>query len=179
MIVEKRFPSGISETRWVKLVPIKVNVLAWKIKTEAIPTRFNISRRGISIVSLTCPICECGVESTSHLFFECSMARQLARKVSRWWNVGYSDVNSYDEWLKWIVSLRLTSKIKLMIEGVFYVMWWSIWSYRNKLLFDDKPPQKASIFDNIVSNSFYWCKFRSKASFSWNDWLKNPNLVLM
>nr|GEU32157.1 RNA-directed DNA polymerase, eukaryota [Tanacetum cinerariifolium] len=115
----ERFPGGISGTRWVKLVPIKVNVLAWKIKTDAIPTRFNISRRGITIDSLPCPICDCGVESTSHLFFECSLVRQLARKVSRWWNVGYSDVNSYDEWLKWIVSLRLTGKTKLMIEGVF------------------------------------------------------------
>nr|GEU80165.1 RNA-directed DNA polymerase, eukaryota, reverse transcriptase zinc-binding domain protein [Tanacetum cinerariifolium] len=33
----KHFSGGISGTRWVKLVPIKVNVLAWKIKTDAIP----------------------------------------------------------------------------------------------------------------------------------------------
>ncbi|GKC64066.1 hypothetical protein Tco_1096664 [Tanacetum coccineum] len=29
----------------IKSVPIKVNILAWKIKLEALPTRFNISRR--------------------------------------------------------------------------------------------------------------------------------------
>ncbi|GJU02604.1 hypothetical protein Tco_1112942 [Tanacetum coccineum] len=42
VIDEKRFPSVCSKTRWVKYVSIKVNVLAWKIKIDALPTRFNI-----------------------------------------------------------------------------------------------------------------------------------------
>ncbi|GJZ89218.1 hypothetical protein Tco_0661000 [Tanacetum coccineum] len=29
----------------IKLVPIKVNVHAWKVKIDSLPTRFNISRR--------------------------------------------------------------------------------------------------------------------------------------
>ncbi|GJU84944.1 hypothetical protein Tco_1292490 [Tanacetum coccineum] len=43
-------PNIGEETRWVKCVPIKINVLAWKIKTDALPTRFNISRRGFELV---------------------------------------------------------------------------------------------------------------------------------
>nr|GEX99917.1 RNA-directed DNA polymerase, eukaryota, reverse transcriptase zinc-binding domain protein [Tanacetum cinerariifolium] len=85
-------------TRWVKYVPIKVNVLAWKIKMDVLPTRLNISRRGIDIHSISCPICDCGVESSEHLFFRCNLTRQIARKISLWWNVNYEDVNSYDEW---------------------------------------------------------------------------------
>ncbi|GKD09215.1 hypothetical protein Tco_1188900, partial [Tanacetum coccineum] len=42
-----------------------------------------------------------------------------------------------------------------------------------------KIPEKALIFDNLVSSSFYWCKFRCKASFKWDDWLKNPYIVLV
>ncbi|GJR33404.1 hypothetical protein Tco_1109636 [Tanacetum coccineum] len=34
-------------TRWNNFVPIKVNVHAWKTMGNALPTRFNISRRGI------------------------------------------------------------------------------------------------------------------------------------
>nr|GEU31128.1 nucleotide-binding alpha-beta plait domain-containing protein [Tanacetum cinerariifolium] len=45
-----------TRTLWIKCVPIKVNVLAWKIKIEALPTRFNISHRGIDIDSILCPI---------------------------------------------------------------------------------------------------------------------------
>ncbi|GJY76299.1 RNA-directed DNA polymerase, eukaryota [Tanacetum coccineum] len=64
---DHRYPGGRSRTRWVKYVPIKVNVTAWKIKMDALPTRLNISRRGMDIQSLSCPICDCGVESSSHL----------------------------------------------------------------------------------------------------------------
>nr|GFC44811.1 RNA-directed DNA polymerase, eukaryota [Tanacetum cinerariifolium] len=34
-----------SKTRWIKYVPIKVNVNAWKVKLDALPTKFNVSRR--------------------------------------------------------------------------------------------------------------------------------------
>ncbi|GJS77223.1 RNA-directed DNA polymerase, eukaryota [Tanacetum coccineum] len=69
------------ETRWVKCVPIKINVLAWKIKTDALPTRFNISRRGIDIQDMSCLICDNAIESTDHLFFRCGLVRDIANKV--------------------------------------------------------------------------------------------------
>ncbi|GJX23064.1 hypothetical protein Tco_0227509 [Tanacetum coccineum] len=43
-----------SSTRWIKAVPIKVNVLAWKIKLDNLPSRLNISRRGMDIDSILC-----------------------------------------------------------------------------------------------------------------------------
>ncbi|GJV56177.1 hypothetical protein Tco_1457182 [Tanacetum coccineum] len=43
-------------TRWNNFVPIKVNVHAWKTMGNALPTRFNISRRGICIDSILCAI---------------------------------------------------------------------------------------------------------------------------
>ncbi|GJT75174.1 RNA-directed DNA polymerase, eukaryota, reverse transcriptase zinc-binding domain protein [Tanacetum coccineum] len=39
------FPVIHSATRWVKSVPLKVNIMAWKIKMDGLPTRMNISRR--------------------------------------------------------------------------------------------------------------------------------------
>ncbi|GKA88595.1 plant disease resistance response protein, partial [Tanacetum coccineum] len=100
--------------------------------------------------SLSCPICECGIESVGHLFFQCQVVRQVVRKISFWWNVNYVDFNSYEEWLNWLTSLRLTAKYKELLEGVFYVLWWLIWSFRNKTVFEAKPPSKAVIFDNVV-----------------------------
>ncbi|GKE25892.1 hypothetical protein Tco_1441276, partial [Tanacetum coccineum] len=44
-IDDKLLPEVDSKTRWIKYVPIKVNVHAWKVKTDSLPTRFNISRR--------------------------------------------------------------------------------------------------------------------------------------
>ncbi|GJT49706.1 RNA-directed DNA polymerase, eukaryota, reverse transcriptase zinc-binding domain protein [Tanacetum coccineum] len=160
-----RFQDVSLPTRWVKSVPIKVNIIAWKVKSNALPTRFNISRRGMDIDSIVCPICNAGVESTNHIFFQCVVVRQIMRKISSWWNIDYSDVNSYEEWQVWLVSIRIQSKLKGVLEGVYYGLWWYMWNFRNKLLFDKKIPEKTLIFDNLVSSSFYWCKFRCKASF--------------
>ncbi|GKA33259.1 RNA-directed DNA polymerase, eukaryota, reverse transcriptase zinc-binding domain protein [Tanacetum coccineum] len=106
-----------SITRWVKYVPIKVNVFAWKVKMNALPARFNISRRGIDIESILCPLCDSGAESSNHLFFNCTVARHIFSKIVRWWDVVYKEVNSYTEWLSWLLSLRLASKLKMMLEG--------------------------------------------------------------
>nr|GEX21179.1 RNA-directed DNA polymerase, eukaryota, reverse transcriptase zinc-binding domain protein [Tanacetum cinerariifolium] len=35
-----------SKTRWIKEVPIKVNILAWKVKINELPTRLNLSKGG-------------------------------------------------------------------------------------------------------------------------------------
>nr|GFA04068.1 RNA-directed DNA polymerase, eukaryota [Tanacetum cinerariifolium] len=156
IIDDNRLSTMDTMTLWIKYVPIKLSVLAWKIKIEALSTRFNISRKGIDIDSIICPICECGVESVRHVFFSCSLVRQIVRKVCSWWDVMYIDVNSYVEWFIWMNSLRLKSKSKLMIECVFYVVWCHVWPFRNKLLFEDKKPSKAIIFDDVVSRSYYW-----------------------
>ncbi|GJY75848.1 RNA-directed DNA polymerase, eukaryota, reverse transcriptase zinc-binding domain protein [Tanacetum coccineum] len=111
-------PNIGEETRWVKCVPIKINVLAWKIKTDALPTRFNISRRGIDIQDMSCPICDNAIESTDHLFFRCGLVRDIANKVLSWWNLDHANLNSYAEWKSWLVSIRMDSKLKKMFEGV-------------------------------------------------------------
>ncbi|GKA11802.1 RNA-directed DNA polymerase, eukaryota [Tanacetum coccineum] len=151
-------PNIGEETRWVKCVPIKINVLAWKIKTDALPTRFNISRRGIDIQDMSCPICDNAIESTDHLFFRCGLVRDIANKVLSWWNLDHANLNSYAEWKSWLVSIRMDSKLKKMFEGVWYSIWWYVWIYRNKLLFDERKPSKSMLIDNVIASSFYWCQ---------------------
>ncbi|GJQ90373.1 RNA-directed DNA polymerase, eukaryota [Tanacetum coccineum] len=43
---------------WIKAMPIKVNVHAWKVRLDCLPTRLNISQRGMDIGSILCPICD-------------------------------------------------------------------------------------------------------------------------
>ncbi|GKB04127.1 RNA-directed DNA polymerase, eukaryota [Tanacetum coccineum] len=86
-----------SSTRWIKAVPIKVNVLAWKIKLDNLPTRLNISRRGMDIESILFPTCGKAVESTRHIFFTCQIARDILHLITSWWNIPYMEVSSYEE----------------------------------------------------------------------------------
>ncbi|GJW31640.1 RNA-directed DNA polymerase, eukaryota [Tanacetum coccineum] len=64
LIDDKRLPDVSSKTRWIKAIPIKINVHAWKVRLDCLPTRINISRRGIDIESILCPICDNAVESS-------------------------------------------------------------------------------------------------------------------
>ncbi|GJY20569.1 hypothetical protein Tco_0393135 [Tanacetum coccineum] len=57
-------------------------------------------------------------------------------------------------------TIRLGSKLKIILEGIFYVTWWSLWTYRNQYLFANKKPRKDSIFDDIALRSFCWCNAR-------------------
>ncbi|GKB54511.1 RNA-directed DNA polymerase, eukaryota [Tanacetum coccineum] len=45
VIDDKRFPEVATKTWWIKYVPIKVNIHAWKVKIDSLPMRINISRR--------------------------------------------------------------------------------------------------------------------------------------
>ncbi|PWA53381.1 RNA-directed DNA polymerase, eukaryota [Artemisia annua] len=155
-IDKSRTNVAASKTRWIKCIPIKVNITAWKVKMDALPLRFNMSRRGIDIASISCPLCESGVENSAHLFLSCSVADHIYRKIARWWNIPYVGLSSYTDWLGWINSARLPGNLKAVLEGVIYVMWWVLWNFRNKTLFENEGLLKGVIFDNIVSYSYTW-----------------------
>ena len=147
-----------SKTHWVNAVPIKVNVLAWRVSLDCLPTDwFNLSRRGLDLQSILCPNCGKAVESTSHIFYACPMARDLCHKIATWWDVSFSDVSSYEEWLVWFTNLQIPSNHKEVLEAVFYILWWFVWSFQNKSLFGSSIPSKAVLFEDIVALSFYWC----------------------
>nr|GEW76004.1 reverse transcriptase domain-containing protein [Tanacetum cinerariifolium] len=89
----------------------------WRVRVNPRWRRLNISRRGMDIDSIICPICDNAVESSRHIFFNCNVAREILRKIARWWDVSYMEASSYEEWLDWISNLRLSNKHKQLLEG--------------------------------------------------------------
>ncbi|GKB75580.1 RNA-directed DNA polymerase, eukaryota, partial [Tanacetum coccineum] len=146
-------PEVASKTRWIKAMPIKVNVHAWRVKLDCLPTRINICHRGMEIKSIICPMCGEAAESSRHIFFSCRIAREILRKISRWWDVNFMELSSYEEWLDWILNIRVSVKHKQILEGVCYAMWWHIWNFRNKCIFDSESPSKAIIFEGVKYNA--------------------------
>nr|GEU74519.1 RNA-directed DNA polymerase, eukaryota [Tanacetum cinerariifolium] len=71
-----------SKTRWIKYVPIKVNILAWRIKLNNLPSWLNLSRRGLDLDTISCPSCNSAVESTNHIFFGWFMAKDLYKYIA-------------------------------------------------------------------------------------------------
>lgn len=46
--------------------------------------RFILSKKGIDISKISCPICDYGVEDINHLFLTCSVAKAMMVKVLAW-----------------------------------------------------------------------------------------------
>ncbi|GJT56096.1 RNA-directed DNA polymerase, eukaryota [Tanacetum coccineum] len=118
MIDSRLLPKGDLKTRWIRYVPNKVNTFAWKVMTNSLPTRFNISRRGIDIESLSCVNCDVGIETNDHLFFACNTAKKISKLINRWWDVPFMDINSYGEWRSWIDNVKLPKKNKSMFQDL-------------------------------------------------------------
>ncbi|GKF25264.1 RNA-directed DNA polymerase, eukaryota, partial [Tanacetum coccineum] len=76
---------------------LKAMVEAWKIKLDNLPTRLNISHRGMNIDSILCPTCDKAVESTRHIFFTSQIARDILHLITSRWNIPYMKVSSYEE----------------------------------------------------------------------------------
>ncbi|GJU65202.1 F-box protein-like protein isoform X1, partial [Tanacetum coccineum] len=62
-------PSSDVATRWVKFIPIKVNVFSWRARRDRLPTRVNLSRRGVLLDSHLCPLCNAAMEDVQPVFF--------------------------------------------------------------------------------------------------------------
>ncbi|GJS55968.1 RNA-directed DNA polymerase, eukaryota [Tanacetum coccineum] len=170
-------PKAPTATRWVKYVPIKINVFAWKVFLDRLPTRSNLQHRGVLVSDLLCPLCSSAQEDSSHLFFSCRFTTDIVMLVCRWWNLSWTPLGLYVDWLNWFNSIRLNSKVKDLMKGVLYITWWSVWMFRNQLLFSSKAPRKDVIFDDIVSRSFTWYLSRCNCTFSWDSWLQHPYLI--
>nr|GEX26692.1 hypothetical protein [Tanacetum cinerariifolium] len=119
LVDEVLLPKENVATRWIKAIPIKVNVFAWKLRLDRLPTRSNLFKRGVQVQSSLCPLYNTLQEDTSHLFFSCNVALAISRRICRWWNVSWGPSDSYLGWLEWFTSIRMGHKLKGILEGVF------------------------------------------------------------
>nr|GEW43190.1 retrovirus-related Pol polyprotein from transposon TNT 1-94 [Tanacetum cinerariifolium] len=55
-----------------------------------------------------------------------------SQRICHWWNIQWEEVSSFVDWFTWFGFIRLSSKLKAVLEGVFYSAWWHVWSFRNR-----------------------------------------------
>ncbi|GKB73946.1 RNA-directed DNA polymerase, eukaryota, partial [Tanacetum coccineum] len=116
LIDDSILPKEKVATRWVKVMSIKINVFARRVRLDKLPTRLNLSLKGIDISTIVCPLCHASVKFGSHIFFSCPMARHLWRKLMHWYELEDIDLASYDDWLLWLNSSQLSKRLKEILE---------------------------------------------------------------
>nr|GEY50841.1 RNA-directed DNA polymerase, eukaryota [Tanacetum cinerariifolium] len=114
-------------------------------------------------------------QDVHHTFFRCDLAKNISRRICRWWEIESCGWSSFQEWADWFSSIRVSSKLKAILEGVFYVAWWYIWNFRNRSIFDDKAPSRSELFDDIVLNDTV--ENRIMKAIQKGDWVKAREIV--
>ncbi|XP_018510447.2 uncharacterized protein LOC108869886 [Brassica rapa] len=136
------------EFRWVKdiwsgLFSPKLKVFLWSTIQKALPTGENLQNRGITS-DLTCPRCK-KTETVMHIFFNCTFARKVWEAVPLRQAI---PISAEDTITSMMVKFRRA--LCLPPTGVQnpILPWilWSIWTARNKLLFEDRnmPPEEIA-----------------------------------
>ncbi|GKC45716.1 RNA-directed DNA polymerase, eukaryota, partial [Tanacetum coccineum] len=174
-IDEHTLNGTFTSTRWLRCIPIKVNIFIWRLRLDKLPTLVNMDRKGIDIDSLICPICNEHVENVDHLFFSCEMAHDLWGLLARWCTLDIPEVSNITEWFSWLNDAHVSKSARIILEGIASTIMWSVWNLRNAWIFSSSKPKKANIWDSIVHYSFLWISSRNPNSrFRWIDWLGNP-----
>nr|GEV47413.1 RNA-directed DNA polymerase, eukaryota [Tanacetum cinerariifolium] len=76
-------PSTVDAIRWVKYIPIKINVFAWRARLDRLPTRSNLVRRGVVLDFSLCPLCGLVPEDIHHVLFRYDTAKLVFRRICR------------------------------------------------------------------------------------------------
>ncbi|GJV59408.1 RNA-directed DNA polymerase, eukaryota, reverse transcriptase zinc-binding domain protein [Tanacetum coccineum] len=151
-------------TRWNRSISIKVNLFIWRSMLNKLPSMVNLDRKDIDVGSILCPICQVDVETINHIFFSCDMVMDLWAKLARWWELDILVCANISEWFEWLGSLNVSNKLKSVLEGVGGTLMWSIWSFRNRLVFSNLLPKKTNLWDFLNHICGFLLEIRSIVS---------------
>nr|GEX31976.1 RNA-directed DNA polymerase, eukaryota [Tanacetum cinerariifolium] len=113
-------------TRWVKTVPIKVKILAWRTRLDRLLTQVNLITRGVNIDSSLCPVCRSVQEDSNHLFFLCDLGKSISQRICRWWNIQWVEVSTYAEWNRVVFDSSLPRRVVIFDDIVATSFIWSV-----------------------------------------------------
>ena len=119
-------PSGDMGTRWNNWVPIKINILIWRIQLFSIPTRERFSVRGVMVPSIMCPICMVAVETIDHIFAGCRELRDVWGRVAIWWGVSLPSQISVLSLINWSEDVNLRRGQRKAFDAVIITSFWCL-----------------------------------------------------
>ncbi|GKD23756.1 RNA-directed DNA polymerase, eukaryota [Tanacetum coccineum] len=168
-------PDASISTRWCRFIPKKVNIFVWRALRDRLPTRWNLSIKGVELEYIICPNCSSSPETVQHSLWACIHATYIWHKVFTWLDLPYTSPASLPDVYAYVDQLHFQKDRKLMLEAIFDVVLWTLWSFRNNLIFSNLHSARNEIFDKITSTSFLWYTNRNrKANISWTRWMQHP-----
>lgn len=136
---------------WANTSTPKHCFIFWLVARNRLPTRDKLH---FVISDLSCLMCGVTTETQDHLLFQCSLARQVWRRVLNWLCI-LDDFFSLKDLICWslrharIRSLR-TKCIKATFACTIYCLWYS----RNRKIFEDQVASAQDVVHRIITHVY-------------------------
>ncbi|GJY08595.1 putative RNA-directed DNA polymerase, partial [Tanacetum coccineum] len=143
-------PNAHTPTRWIRYILKKVNIMIWRALRDRLPTRWNLSRKGIDLTSLLCPVCNQSIELIDHVLWNCPLASEIWHKVFMWLDLSFPAINSFAASFEWVEDLQINPRAKYIVQSILGVTAWSIWKFRNKLIFGDRRDHFKVVCNGVI-----------------------------
>ncbi|XP_071700173.1 uncharacterized protein [Rutidosis leptorrhynchoides] len=177
LINEKLVPDPSVNIKYVRnpFLPEKIGLLIWRVIMRRIPVRVELDKRGIDLDSVRCPVCDNDVETVDHIMFQCSFAKDIWNRVSRWCKFGNIQCMNSSEIFQGKKDPSRADSYSSLWQAIVWVTGYMIWQNRNLTVFKKKKGNGPMGLNEIQIKAFEWISNRSrKKMFEWNQWLMNP-----
>ncbi|XP_058775849.1 uncharacterized protein LOC131650136 [Vicia villosa] len=143
---------------WKIAAPSKVQVLAWRMVLDRIPTISQLKRRGIlhDEADCRCVFCLDHEEDSTNLFVECPVLEKIWEKVGVWIGNSISLSNlELRNYLAFFDKIKVLDE-RLTVGGIWLAVVWTIWNTRNSIVFRGGMFIFDDCFSAIVLSSWKW-----------------------
>ena len=136
---------------WTSLSIPKHVIVSWMTVLNRLPTMDRMLRWGLEIDG-KCRLCQDGMESRDHLFFECSFAKEVWRSVLQMYGLN-KGILPWNEELNWAIQ---NFKGKSLISVILRLAWkasiYYIWRERNGRMHNKMVETPRQIVRHIQSD---------------------------
>ncbi|KAF4385970.1 hypothetical protein G4B88_031105 [Cannabis sativa] len=152
---------GLWRQLWQLKLPPKVVNFLWRVSTNSLPSRFQLSTKTIPI-DPRCPFCLAAPETALHVLVRCSFAQSCWRR-SHVPSVAPGAI-VFTSWFEgglkaWNVAESLEAAMIL----------WSIWKHRNELVWNSKQQDANEVLSGFDELNFH--EIVNKGSLDFEEWI--------
>lgn len=151
---------------WKTNVPTKAKVLVWRLFIERLPTRDALARRGVPLHAddTVCVGCLSEPESANHVFFRCSLAKDVWRKVCLWAEIiDINEIDTVSHFCRFGQQLG-GRKLKRMKFMIWIATVWALWNARNRKIFQGVECNINNIVTHVKMISWGWFSARGEVN---------------
>ena len=160
---------------WNPWIPKKFVIFGWRAIRGRLPVRKTLSEMGMDMHEMVCPVCRNSEESINHLFLNCPWAEKCWKLISEWLKTQIQTASSIEDLFVWVDMDRGKEMRRRVLEVIICSVLNTIWSHRNKVVFEKQElsPEIATL--KIKEDVFSWIDSRArKIQLDMSLWATSP-----